>query len=143
MTAVASLSFHNFLGMNTETNPNVLFVGEEYIMFPAGNSFVVNNTQTRQQRIFCPPEELLTGISAFVIAEGKPNVAFGDNSIQRTVCIFDIHTMHPRNFLHLGDDFGSTGFISLSAATGGICSTTEGTRDGRWLCGRVTKRSRL
>lgn len=128
MSGVSSLSFRNVIGLNKLAKPNILFVGEEYIVFAAGNSLVVHNVHSRQQRIFSPPEEFYTGVSAIAIADGKPNVVFGDNSIQPSVCIFDIHTMHPRNFLHLGDDFGSTGFVSLSFSG-----------DGKYLLGHGTK----
>jgi WD40 repeat protein len=38
--------------------------------------------------------------------------------------------MHPRNFLHLGDDFGSTGFISLSFSGDGKYLLGHGGRPG-------------
>ena len=130
MSTVSSLSFRNVFGLNKLARPNILFVGEEYIVFPAGNSIVAHNVNSRQQRIFSPTEEFSTGISAIAIAEGKPNVAFGDNSIQPSVCIFDIHTMQPRSFLHLGDDFGSTGFVSLSFSGDGQYLLGHGSKPG-------------
>jgi hypothetical protein len=67
---------------------------------------------------FSPLEDFSTGVSAFSIADGKPNVAFGVSSIQLSVCIFDIQPMHPRNFLHIGEGFRSTGLLSLSFGDG-------------------------
>ena len=130
MSGVSSLSFRNVLGISRHAKPNVLFVGEEYIVFPAGNSVVVHNINSRQQRIFLPPEKFSSGISAIAIAESKPNVAFGDNFEGPSICIFDIHTMHPRNFLHLGVDFGSVGFISLSFSGDGKYLLAHGGKPG-------------
>lgn len=130
MSGVSSLSFRNVLGISRHARPNVLFVGEEYIVFPAGNSVVVHNINSRQQRIFLPPEKFSSGISAIAIAESKPNVAFGDNFEGPSICIFDIHTMHPRNFLHLGVDFGSVGFISLSFSGDGKYLLAHGGKPG-------------
>ena len=130
MSSVSSLSFRNVLGLNKLTKPNVLFVGEEFIVFAAGNAIVSHNINSRQQRIFLPPDEFSTGISAIAYADGKPNVAFGDNSIQPSVCILDIHSLHALNFFHLGDDFGSTGFVSLSFSSDGHYLLGHGTRPG-------------
>jgi hypothetical protein len=125
MSVASSLSFRGVLGLSQTAKPNLIFVGEEHIVFPAGNTVVVHNIHSAQQRIFSPPENYSTGVSAIAVAEGKPNIAFGDNSIDPSVCIFDIHTLHPRNFLHLCHDFGSTGFISLAFSG-----------DGRYLLGQ-------
>ena len=130
MSNVSSLSFRNVLGLNKIAKPNILFVGEELITFAAGNTIVSHNINSRQQRIFLPPDEFSSGISAIAYAEGKPNVAFGDNSIQPSVCIVDIHSQHALNFLHLGDDFGSTGFVSLSFSSDGHYLLGHGTRPG-------------
>ena len=130
MSGVSSLSFRNVLGISRHARPNVLFVGEEYIVFPAGNSMVVHNINSRQQRVFLPPEKFSSGISAMAIADSKPNVAFGDNFEGPSICIFDIHTMHPRNFLHLGVDFGSEGFISLSFSGDGKYLLAHGGKPG-------------
>jgi WD40 repeat protein len=130
MAGISSLAFRNVFGLNKLARPNILYVGEEFIVFPAGNTLVVHNVSSRTQRIFSPPEEFSTGVSALAIADGKPNVAFADNSIQPSVCIFDIHTMHPRNFLHIGDDFGSTGFVALSFSGDGRYLLGHGGRPG-------------
>ncbi|OHT09912.1 hypothetical protein TRFO_04468 [Tritrichomonas foetus] len=130
MSGVSSLTFRNVLGISRHAKPNVLFAGEEYIVFPAGNSVVVHNINSRQQRHFLPPEKFSSGISAIAIADSKPNVAFGDNFEGPSICIFDIHTMHPRNFLHLGVDFGSEGFISLSFSGDGKYLLAHGGKPG-------------
>ena len=83
MSGVSSLSFRNVLGISRQARPNVLFVGEEYIVFPAGNSVVVHNINSRQQRIFLPPEKFSSGISAIAIAESEINNLYG--TIENTV----------------------------------------------------------
>jgi hypothetical protein len=108
MMAISTFSLRSVLGINKICKPNVLFIGEEYIVFSAGNSIVSHNITSHQQRVFLPNEPYFTGASAIAFAEGKPNVAFGDNSIQPSVCIFDIHSLHPLNFFNLDDDFAST-----------------------------------
>lgn len=130
MSSVSSLSFRSVLGLNKHISPNILFVGEEFIVFAAGNSIVSHNINSRQQRIFAPPEEFSTGVSAIAYADGKPNVAFGDNSIQPSVCIFDVHSQSPLNFFHLGDDFSSTGFVSLSFSGDGHYLLGHGSQPG-------------
>ncbi|EAY19184.1 hypothetical protein TVAG_214090 [Trichomonas vaginalis G3] len=118
--AVSTLSCRNVFGLNKQCTPNVLFVGDEFIVFSAGNTIVSHNINSRQQRIFVPTEDDPSGVSAIAYAEGKPNVAFGNSDISPGVCIFDIHSQHPLNFLHLSDDFNSQGgFISLSFSNDG------------------------
>ncbi|KAH0785724.1 cilia- and flagella-associated protein [Histomonas meleagridis] len=130
MMVEGNLAFKNVLGLSKMPNPNILFIGEEHAVFPSGNTIVVHNINNRTQKIFLPPEEFSSGVSAIAVMDGKPNVAFGDCSIQPSVCIFDIHTMRPRNFFHLGDDFNSSGFVSLSFSSDGKYLLGQGKEPG-------------
>jgi len=124
MSGVSSLSFRNVFGLNNTIKPNVILASSETLIYAAGNTIVSHNINNGTQKIYTPPDDCSSGVSAIAFVDGKRNVAFGDNSDEPQVCIFEMNSLHFLNLLRLGEDFGSKGFISLSFS-----------EDGRYLLG--------
>ena len=132
MSNVSSLAYRSVFGINNNIKPNVILASSETLIYASGNTIVSHSLNSSlgkiQQKIFLPPEEFSEGVSAIAFVDGKRNVAFSDNSPQPSICIFDLNSLHTINYLHLGEDFGSTGLISLSFSEDGHYLLAQGRR---------------
>jgi hypothetical protein len=86
-------------GLSPLVADNVCYLDEQNVVYPAGSTVVIYNTDQHTQR-FIHATEGCDGISAMAVSPNRRYVALAERGAQATVTIYDLHSLKKRK-VHL------------------------------------------
>ena len=98
------LSQYHLFGLNGDVNNNVIFINENVVVYPAANSVIFFNSETKIQK-FIPLSDESDSISALAITPNKKILAVAERSEKGpSISLWDLQRMHRRKVFTVADD---------------------------------------
>ena len=102
---VAQVLFqHHCFGLNGNVNNNVIFINETVVIYPAANSVIIFNSETKIQK-FIPLSDESDSISALAITPNKKILAVAERSNKGpSISLWDFQRMHKRKVFSIPEN---------------------------------------
>ncbi len=108
--AAAILEPAHCFGLKADVRDNICFVDEQTVVYPAGATLVVYNTDTRTQRFIAGSEGAV--FTAMAVSPNRRYVAVAERGPVPVVSVYDLHTLKKRKALTARDS-GSSEIVCL------------------------------